>query len=164
MKMPTKFVCFMNNKAVTILLKMLLGLTISLVLTVLCVVFTPPIFKSTLNMGLELLPKNKFIDYKVQKKSALAKQWLTEPDALLDDQAFFDHLRTTLPSTSNKDTFFAHMFIVHDYPDPCFFTIFGKHRTMDVTWTIEGIRCKGGQECNDPDFVKHCPPRKERKK
>lgn len=164
MKIPNVFAHLVDNKLFKIFLKMLLGLVISVILTVLCVLFTPPIFKSTLNTGLELLPKNKFIDYKVQNKATLAKQWLTPSDGLLDDEAFFDHLRTVLPSTSNKDTFFAHMFVVHDYPEPCFFTIFGKHRTMDVTWTIEGIRCKGSKECNDPDFVKHCPPRKERNK
>ncbi|WP_413701072.1 hypothetical protein ACLKMH_04860 [Psychromonas sp. KJ10-10] len=56
----------------------------------------------------------------MQNKTELARQWLTESADLLDDEAFFDHLRTTLPSTSNKDTFFAHMFVVHDYPDPVF--------------------------------------------
>jgi hypothetical protein len=165
MKMLAELHHLKENKTVKMLLTMLLGLGISILLTVLCVLFTPPIFKSTLNMGLELLPKNKFIEYKVQNKAELAKEWLQASDALLDDKAFFDQLRTILPSTknstSNKDTFFAHMFVVHDYPTPCFFTIFGKHRTMDVTWTVQGIRCKGKKQCNDPDFIKHCPPRKE---
>jgi hypothetical protein len=53
------------------------------------------------------------------------------------------------------------MFVVHDYPSPCLFIIFGKHRTMDVTWTIKGIRCKGAKQCNDPLFIEHCPPRKK---
>jgi hypothetical protein len=160
MKISTQLGYLKNNKIVNMLFKMLFGLTISVFLTILCILFTPPIFKSTLNMGLELLPKNKFLEYNVQNKTELATQWLETADSDLDDKAFFDKLRTLLPSTNNKDTFFAHMFIVHDYPTPCLFTIFGKHRTMDVTWTIQGIRCKGKKQCNDPDFINHCPPRK----
>ena len=107
---------------------------------------------------------HKFIEYKIQNKAEFATQWLEASDALKDDQILFGLLRETLPSTSKKDTFFAHMFVVHDYPAPCFFTIFGKHRTIDVTWTIKGIRCKGAKQCNNPQFISQCPPRKIRHK
>lgn len=144
-----------------ILLKVLLGLFISLSLTLVCILFTPSIFKSTLYKGLALLPENKFIEYKVQKKAELAKEWLQVTDATLEDERFFDKLRMRLASqTTNQDTFFAHMFVVHDYPSRCLFTIFGKHRTMDVTWTVQGIHCKGVRECSNPDFMRHCSDHK----
>ncbi|MEH6454648.1 MAG: hypothetical protein V7782_16585 [Psychromonas sp.] len=162
--MPNLLLQIKNNKIFKTLLRIFIALLISLTLTILCVLFTPSIFNSTLHKGLALLPKNKFVEYKVQTKTELAHQWLEESDALKDDKLFFDQLRTTLPSTRNKDTFFAHMFVVHEYPAPCFFTIFGKHRTMDVTWTVQGIRCKGAKQCNDPLFIKNCPPPKRHHK
>ncbi|GLS92090.1 hypothetical protein GCM10007916_31600 [Psychromonas marina] len=164
MQIQHRLMAIWANKYVKTLMKVILALLISLSLTLVCILYTPTIFKSTLNSGLDLLPKNKFIDYKVQNKTEFATEWLEASDALKDDQAMFDLLRTTLPSTSKKDTFFAHMFVVHDYPAPCFFTIFGKHRTIDVTWTVKGIRCKGSKQCNNPQFISQCPPRKIRHK
>ncbi|MFT6927559.1 MAG: hypothetical protein ACJAZP_003196 [Psychromonas sp.] len=160
MRIPDKLFNIRDKKTLKTLLSILLALLISLALAVTCILFTPSIFNSTLHKGLELLPKNKFIEYKVQSKTELAKEWLEESDGLRNDKSFFEQLRTKLPNSSNKDSFFAHMFVVHDYPAPCFFTLFGKHRTMDVTWTVTGIRCRGAKECNDPQFIDHCPPRK----
>ena len=159
MQILKKLLHIKENKTFKMSFKIIIALLISLSLTVICILFTPSIFNYTLDNGLKLLPKNKFIEYKVQTKTELAKEWLEASDALLDDDLFFDQLRTKLPATDRKDTIFAHMFVVHDYPAPCYFTIFGKHRTMDVTWTIEGIRCKGPEQCNDPLFVKQCPAR-----
>ena len=160
MKILKKLLHIRESKVFKMTFKIFIALLISLSLTVVCIMFTPSIFNYTLKNGLTLLPKNKFIEYKVQTKEQLADEWLTASDALLADDLFFDQLRTKLPETNRKDTFFAHMFVVHDYPAPCYFTIFGKHRTMDVTWTVKGIRCKGPEQCNDPLFVQQCPPRK----
>lgn len=164
MRMPSKRYNKTGNKIFKTLLSIMFALIISLALTILFVLYTPTIFNYTLNTGLDLLPKAKFVEYKVQSKNELANEWLEESDGLLADNDLFDKLKAKLPSSDKKNTFFANMFVVHDYPSYCFFTVFGKHKTMDLTWTVKGIRCKGEKQCKDPHFINNCPPRHKKQK
>ncbi len=132
-------------------------------LSIALIVYTPSIFTKALNIGLELLPDYKFISYHIEKKSALA-QYMRIDSPSSDDEAFFQQIKLGVPNSKDKNSFFFRMFSVHDYPRPCLFTIFGMHRTMDVTWRIEGVQCKNRENCLEAQTQQICPDKKDKKR
>ena len=147
-----------NHKTLKTIVGIFAALFISIALTIVCLVFFPPTFKYTLNALLEHLPRHKFIDYKIQSSRELAEEWFDDALPTSGDQHVIHRLRQKFPENRNKDTFFADMIVVHDYPEHCQFTVFGKHFTMDITWTIQGIRHKRGKERKGNTTDSECPP------
>ncbi|RKF19875.1 hypothetical protein DBZ36_05295 [Alginatibacterium sediminis] len=135
-----------------------LALLISLVLTVVCAVYIPSIFSNVLSTGLEILPKYKFTHYQVSSKAELAQQWNVTPSD--DDKLLFQQLKEQFPPNHDKSTFFAHMFVVQDYPQRCQFTIIAKHRTIDLAWEVVGTRCDDKESCKKAREQQICSDRK----
>lgn len=121
------------------LYRALIALFLSLLLTILCVIYIPSIFSMTMDLGLEILPKKRFPHAQVLSKEEIASKWSLDNQSV-DDEQLFDQLKDLFPASRNKSTFFARIIVIHDYPQACEFTIVGKHRTMDIGWQVEGIR------------------------
>ncbi|MDB1124220.1 hypothetical protein [Vibrio algarum] len=160
MKLSEKVkVTFLSSKVMRMVFRVIIALVISIFLTILCAVYIPPIFKSVLNTGLEILPKYKFTDHKVLTKSELIAEWEIDKQAI-DDESIFEQLESQLPESRNKSTFFARILVVHDYPERCQYTIIAKHRTIDVSWQVSGLRCHSKKSCEAARLHQTCPDKK----
>lgn len=132
-----------SNKALFRLFKIvyraLIALFLSFLLTILCVIYIPSIFSMTMDLGLEMLPKKRFPYVQALNSEQIASKWSLDNQSV-DDEQLFDQLRDLFPTSRNKSTFFARIIVMHDYPEPCEYTIVGKHRTMDIGWQVQGKR------------------------
>ncbi|WP_432463508.1 hypothetical protein [Agarivorans sp. QJM3NY_33] len=146
-----------------ILFRVVIALGLSIALSIALIVYTPPIFTVALNTSLELLPEHKFVSYRVQSKSELAERWQLST-SFSNDDALLQALKQGLPESRDKSTFFARMFVVHDYPQPCQFMIFGLHRSIDISWQVEGLRCNSHASCEAARVQHICPERKRHDK
>ncbi|WED24867.1 hypothetical protein L3Q72_18505 [Vibrio sp. JC009] len=124
------------------------ALFISFLLTVVCVAFVPTFFTSTLTTTFDLLPAHKFLDHSIQTKEELFKD-LQLTEVTNTDESDFLQLRKDLPDNRDKSVFFARMFVMHDYPQKCQYTLVGMHRTLDLAWQVTGLRCGGRQSCQE---------------
>lgn len=141
-----------------IALRILIGVAISCALTVALVMFTPSIFNKALNLWIDLLPSYKFIHYEVQSKQQLAQDFNLDPTD--DDAILFNSIKSTLPDVKDKSSLFFRFLSVHAYPETCRFTLIGMHRTIDVTWRVEGLRCKSKESCELARTQNICPDKK----
>ncbi len=150
------------RKYFSIILKLFTGVVISGLLTLVLVIFTPSIFSKALYLWIDTLPKFKYVDSEITTKQALAKEFGL--DSTLDGAALFNELEARLPSTKDKSSPFFRLLAVHAYPNPCKFTLIGIHRTIDITWRIEGLRCKGKEACELARTQQICPDREKHNK
>ncbi|WP_165313953.1 hypothetical protein [Vibrio ziniensis] len=149
-------------KFFSVIIKLLTGVFISAALTLLLIMFTPSIFNKALGLWIETLPSFKYVSYQVTSKQELADRFGLETKD--DDVALFSQLQDSLPDTKDKSSPFFRFLTVHAYPTPCSFTLIGIHRTIDVTWQIEGLRCKGKEACELAKTQQICPDKKKHDK
>jgi hypothetical protein len=149
-------------KFFSVITKLLTGIFISGLLTLLLVMFTPSIFNKALNLWVELLPSFKYVHTEIQTKEELAKSFGLEHNS--GDAVLFEKLQTALPNVKDKSSLFFRLLGVHSYPEPCKFTLIGMHRTIDITWRIEGLRCKGKEACQLAKTQQICPDKKKHDK
>ncbi|MDB1124272.1 hypothetical protein [Vibrio algarum] len=137
-----------------------IALTISFMLAIVCIVFTPKVFTSSLETTLVLLPKNQFLEYNILTKSELLTEYqLTEVHE--SDESNFKQLRKELPNSRDDSVFFARMFVMQDYPLRCQYTLVGMHRTLDVAWQVTGLRCGSRKSCKEALELQICRDKKE---
>ena len=146
-------------KFFSVIAKLLTGIFISGLITLILVMFTPSIFSKALNIWIELLPSFKYVSYQIQTKEELAKSFDLKSNS--DDAVLFEELQTALPNVKDKSSIFFRFLGVHAYPEPCKFTLIGMHRTIDITWRIEGLRCKGKKACELARTQQICPDKKK---
>lgn len=145
-----------------VIFKLLSGVFISAALTLLLIMFTPSIFSKALDLWIGTLPSFKYVSYEVGTKKELAERLGIEATA--DDAVLFAELQDALPDTKDKSSPFFRFLTVHAYPTPCNFTLIGIHRTIDITWRIEGLRCKGKEACELAKTQQICPDKKKHDK
>lgn len=146
-------------KTIKLALKLILGLSVSLLLTLILIMFTPSIFDKALNIWVQTLPTFKYVDYQIGTKADLVNEFKLPSKAQSDD--IVRALKTSLPNFKDKSSPFFNLLAVHAYPDPCKFTLIGIHRTIDITWTVEGLRCKGKEACELARTQHICPDKKK---
>jgi hypothetical protein len=131
-----------------VLLKSLIGLAISVGLTVVAVAFIPSAFKFGLNITLDLLSEQKFTIYDVSNRQQLVEHFeLSNPNN--DDHLLFNQLSKKFDDTRQRDTFFARMFVALDHPEVCQYTFIGKHRLYDIAWVVQANECRKKHICKD---------------
>jgi hypothetical protein len=131
-----------------ILLKALIGLGISVGLTVVALAFIPSAFKFGLDLTLNLLSENKFTIYQVSNRQELVEHFdLQNPNN--DDHLLFDQLSEKFDKTRQRDTFYARMFVALDHPNICQYTFIGKHRLYDIAWVVQANECHKKHICKD---------------
>ncbi len=150
------------GKYFSIILKLFTGVFISGVLTLVLVMFTPSIFSKALHLWIDTLPSFKYVNTEITTKQELAKKFGL--DGTQDDAELFIELEASLPETKDKSSPFFRLLAVHAYPNPCNFTLIGIHRTIDITWRIEGFRCKGKEQCELARTQQICPDKKKHDK
>lgn len=141
--------------------KLLTGVFISGVLTLLLVMFTPSIFSKALHLWIDLLPSFKYVETEITTKQELAKSF--DLEVTQDDAELFNNLQSVLPKTKDKSSPFFRLLTVHAYPEHCNFTLIGLHKTIDIAWRIEGLRCKSKQQCELARAQQICPDKKKHK-
>jgi len=146
------------DKFLKLTMKSLIGIGISIILTFMLIMFTPSIFNRALNLWVDLLPSYKFVHYTVQTKEQLAKSF--DLKNTHDDAVLFKELQNKLPNYKDKSSLFFRFISVHAYPEPCKFTLIGLHRTINISWRIEGLRCKGKKACELAKREQICPNKK----
>jgi|GEM_PF-6703837 len=150
------------GKYFNITVKLLTGVFISGVLTLLLVMFTPSIFSKALHLWIDLLPSFKYVETEITTKQELANSF--DLEATQDDAELFNNLQSILPKTKDKSSPFFRFLTVHAYPENCNFTLIGLHKTIDIAWRIEGLRCKNKQQCELARTQQICPDKKKHKK
>lgn len=136
-----------------------IALIISFMLTIVCVVFTPKVFTSTLTTALELLPIHQFLNYNILSKDELLTEYQLST-INENDESNFLQLREELPDNRDKSVFFARMFVMQDYPERCQYTLVGMHRTLDVAWEVTGLRCGSPKSCKEALELQICKDHK----
>ncbi len=132
-----------------------IALIISFMLTIVCVVFTPKIFTSTLATTLELLPPHQFLNYTIFSKDELLNEYQLATTSENDESNFLQ-LREELPDNWDKSVLFARMFVIQDYPERCQYTLIGMHRTLDVAWELTALRCGDRESCREALELQVC--------
>ncbi|WP_413282428.1 hypothetical protein [Vibrio sp. MA40-2] len=136
-----------------------IALIISFMLTIVCIVFTPKIFTSTLATTLKLLPTHQFLNYSILTKDELLTEYQLSTTNKSDETNFLQ-LRKELPDNRDKDVFFARMLVMQDYPKRCQYTLVGMHRTLDVAWEVTGLRCGNRKSCKEALELQICKDHK----
>lgn len=136
--------------------RIIMALIISLSLAGMCLVYIPFFFNNIIETGFEMLPKNKVVEKSIQRKSEFSNQWGIDLVNGVQKEELRE-LRRSLPHTRDKSTFFADMFVTHDYPEKCQFVLVGAHKTLDVTWQIQGLKCDGPKSCKLAKEEQICP-------
>ncbi len=133
-------------KWLKILLKSLIGLAISVGLTLLAIAFIPSAFKFGLSTTLNLLSEDKFTIYGVDNTTQLREHFaITQPTK--NDKELLNAIEENFSETRGRDTFFAHMFVALDYPEQCQMTFVGKHRLYNIAWVVQSKECRKPKKC-----------------
>lgn len=122
------------------LLGVVITLVISTLISAIIVLYTPFLFKWTFAEVAEILAAYKDIDMTLYEDEDFRTHYQV-PDTVKTNVDMYEWLATQNPEHKKINTIFSRGLLVR-LPEDCRYIIYGRHKTIDLHWVIEGGHCK----------------------